>query len=382
LAAPPKGIQDSDTPRWALRDDGRSGFLFLNNYQPVTPLPARQGVQFLLRRPGGLQLVPSEPLDIPSGTHGILPLNLTIGDLTLRYATVDPLGSLSHGKDQWFLFGEIEGLRPELAVDAADLRRLQPTQGDARLSADGSLAVLPLRPSLASALTLPSAAGGLVHLVVLPSHEAHRLHRVTLRGAPAFALSPATLHADGDRLVLEDTDATRLTLSVFSPALHGAAELPGASPAPLFREIPLGSFQDSPRRVPVTAVRAADQGGSPPDGRLEKDWERAPEWFLELPETTGESPRQLLRLRYQGEAARLYVDGRLYLDNYYNGDAMEVPLWRLPPGPLGSLRLRVIPFAPDARTRLPAAQASEILPGSPASASALLVPVHHAEARF
>jgi hypothetical protein len=184
-------------------------------------------------------------------------------------------------------------------------------------------------------------------------------------------------------MVLEDTDAARLTLSVFSPALQEPATPPaGPDSAPLFRPVPLGGFQAGARQVAVTSVRTADLGGTPLDGRREEDWERAPEWFLELPAQLGDGTRELLRLRYQGEAARLYVDGKLYLDNYYNGDPMEVPLWRLPPGSLGSLRLRVIPFAPDVRTRLPAAQAAEILPASPASASGLLLPVHHAEARF
>ena len=364
--------------RWALRDDGRAGFLFLNNYQPVSPLPDRKAVQFLLHRPGGDQLVPAEPLDIPSGTYCILPLNLQVGGLLLRYATVDPLGSLSLGKDTWYVFGEIAGLRPELAIDRAELPRLQPAPAGAHPSADGSLAILPLTPSLGLATSFTSPSGDRIHLVVLPAREAGRLHRVNLHGAPALALSPATLHADGDRLVLESLDAAELSLAVFSPALQA----PVTAGAPLFREVPLNRIGGTARPVVLTSLKpASPAAGVTLDGRREQDWDQAAEWRLSLPKGLAQKGAFVLQLSYQGEAARVLVEGKLHLDNYFNGDAMELPLWRIPEASLADLRLRVIPFAPDVRSRLPAAVAAG-LPAVAVPPSALLVPVQHAEARF
>ncbi len=61
---------------------------------------------------------------------------------------------------------------------------------------------------------------------------------------------------------------------------------------------------------------------------------------------------RLLRIHYQGDCARLYADGRLIADNFYNGRPMLYGLWRLPEG-CTELELRILPLQPDAPIYLP-----------------------------
>src|SRR4029077_8382449 len=42
----PVGGKDVDTLRWSVRSDGEAGFVFVNNYQRLQPMPAKGGVQF------------------------------------------------------------------------------------------------------------------------------------------------------------------------------------------------------------------------------------------------------------------------------------------------------------------------------------------------
>ena len=71
----PKG--DDRKLRWALRSEGGSGFIFVNNYERLQSLRAKKNVRLSL---GGVKL---PPLTIPSGCMAIFPVNVD----GIRYAT-------------------------------------------------------------------------------------------------------------------------------------------------------------------------------------------------------------------------------------------------------------------------------------------------------
>ena len=54
----------------------------------------------------------------------------------------------------------------------------------------------------------------------------------------------------------------------------------------------------------------------------------------------------LLEIAYRGDVARLYADGRLIADNFYNGRPFLFGLWRLTPG-TKELELRILPLQKD-----------------------------------
>src|SRR5439155_25210353 len=64
----PADVHDTSTLRWALRGDGRSGFLFLAWHQPHVPLPTYRGARFQVALDAEQFLLPSRPVDIPAGT--------------------------------------------------------------------------------------------------------------------------------------------------------------------------------------------------------------------------------------------------------------------------------------------------------------------------
>ena len=71
------------------------------------------------------------------------------------------------------------------------------------------------------------------------------------------------------------------------------------------------------------------------------DFEEAAVYTIDLPEAAVEG--RLLRIDYRGDVARLYADGKLVDDNFYNGRAFEYGLWRLPEG-CRRLELRILPL--------------------------------------
>ena len=60
----------------------------------------------------------------------------------------------------------------------------------------------------------------------------------------------------------------------------------------------------------------------------------------------------ILDVEYQGDCARLYADGKLIDDNFYNGRHFQYALWRLPKN-CEQLELRILPLQKDAPIYFP-----------------------------
>lgn len=110
---PPKDGQNLDTLRWAVRTDGASGFLFVNNYQRLTNMQCKQGVQFQIETSMGLLAIPNRDMNVPANCSFVLPFNLNIEDAELIFATAQLLCRITTGSTTTVLFSEIEGVPAE-----------------------------------------------------------------------------------------------------------------------------------------------------------------------------------------------------------------------------------------------------------------------------
>ena len=55
------GKNDFDTLRWSVRSDGKSGFVFVNNYERLQDMPPKKDVQFAINLPSGPLIFPQSP---------------------------------------------------------------------------------------------------------------------------------------------------------------------------------------------------------------------------------------------------------------------------------------------------------------------------------
>lgn len=91
----------------------------------------------------------------------------------------------------------------------------------------------------------------------------------------------------------------------------------------------------APRKITLGSANVAEE---PSDA----DFEQAASYQIPLPKNrTG-----LLRIEYEGDCARLYSNGQLIGDNFYNGRPFLYGLWRLP-SDVQTLELRILPLQPD-----------------------------------
>ncbi|HEU5395697.1 MAG TPA: beta-galactosidase, partial [Verrucomicrobiae bacterium] len=285
----PTNKQDLATLRWAVRSDGRSGYLFVNNYQRLQPMPARTNVQFALDLAGEKLVVPKTPVTVPSDEFFFWPFNLDLGGARLIYATAQPVCWTDDGKVQTYYFAATPGVLSEFSFDPQTLKSSRSEFKN-------------IKPGRMPALTVEAKAGGEIQVVVL---------------------------SDADSLALEKADAGRGVVFAQPPKLKIiAVKTKSVHPAGPARQIPISTGK---WHIAV--------------GPTDAEFTNAAVWQIELPKDLDLSKDPLLRIHYAGDVARVTLDGKLIDDDFYSGRDFEIGLKRYAPAILhGDLRLEILPL--------------------------------------
>jgi len=84
----------------------------------------------------------------------------------------------------------------------------------------------------------------------------------------------------------------------------------------------------------------------------DEDYEQAAIYKLSVNGEMVNGSRDLMSIDYQGDCARLYVNGKLVADHFNNGRPFLFGLWRLPEG-VKELELRILPMQSNIPVYLP-----------------------------
>lgn len=352
-------MRDGDISRlrWSVRSDGHSGFLFVNNYQRLRPMPAREDVRFDLRLAGDRLCFPWEPISVPAGAAFVWPFNLDLEGARMVWATAQPICRLDSLDTSYVFFSEIPGIAPEFVIDPATAA-IESTNGSVSLSGEG-IVVKRCRAGNEAAIILRSQAGARVCIVLLDDSQSLACWKGEYRDRERVFLTQATLLLESDNLRLQSANPDHLSVAILpaedlSPGFARETE-DGLFrrynfPTPLREAMPVSAELLKPsgnaRPVRIGSQRVAEAPG-------DLDFEEAAVWSIALP-GPGNLRGLLLRMRYAGDVARLYLDGELLVDNFYNGGEFEVGLDRYAPEiGTGELLLKILPLRRDAPIYLP-----------------------------
>lgn len=133
----------------------------------------------------------------------------------------------------------------------------------------------------------------------------------------------------GNIYLLTSEHASRL----FLPESKGA---PLPTIKPTFTKI---AEAGAPRVITIGVNKAAEEPG-------DKDFDNAAVYRISNLPQSDLRDNVLLKIDYRGDVARLYCDGKLIADNFYNGRPMLMGLWRLP-ADATELELRILPLQKD-----------------------------------
>ncbi|MFE7077320.1 beta-galactosidase [Streptomyces sp. NPDC057620] len=348
----PASLDDRTTLRWAVRSTGEQGFLFVNNHQPHETLPDHEGVQFSVHLAGGRTVtLPAEPVRVASGAHFVWPIGLDLGaSLRLDWATAQPATRLETNGTPLTVLVAIEGVPVTLSLPAdVDV------DGFALVDrGTGSTLVTVTEPGTGALLTL-TGPSGTARVLVLSHREALQLNRVHVFGQDRLVLSEDVVIADGDELRLHlAAEAPSLALFPAPAALEGGG-VGQPDPDGVFTRWPLTATP--PPAPPVLealqthAVAApARTGGTHQraSAPIDEDFDKAAVHRLTIPASALEGDGEvLLRLRYTGDAARAYINGRLVADHFWYGPDWEIGLRRFAEEAVRhGVEIRVLPLHP------------------------------------
>jgi beta-galactosidase len=358
-AVQPTSASDLTVPRWAVRTQGTSGFLFLNNYVRNYPTPARPGVQFEVRLPGETLTFPQTPVTVPAGSYFIWPFNLDLGGAKLKYATAQLFTKLTVGTEPYYVFFAQPGISAELVFDATTVQSVTTPAGPVA-AANGKVRVANIQSGANVALTVQPRSGPTVRILVLKEEQARQTWKAPLAGAERLVMTPQEIYFDGNQIQLQAEGQPGFQFGLF-PALPTA---PGGS-QPLQKSPITGLFQTYTATAAARTIGAQTallkpaglvppiRFGGPAKGAVEPSdstYQQAAQWRLSLSNAKLNGLDDIiLRFTYTGDAIRLAAGSRLLDDDFYNGAPWRVSYRNLvADGLRDPLLLSILPLRQDA----------------------------------
>ncbi|GEL97280.1 beta-galactosidase [Cellulomonas terrae] len=323
------GSADPDELRWAVRSDGRSGYLFASTYQPAAqPLPGQPDVQVTVDFDDDSVTVPTVPVDLPAGASVVWPLRYPVSSsVVLRSATAQVLTRGWDDEGELLVLAASEGVPVELVLDGA----LEVGGAGTGVVRDETTVVSLVEP------TGPRCVVGLpgVRILVLDPASADRLYVLDLAGRDHLVLSDAPVYSLDGALVVHPDEA-RHTLSL----LPGVPELvaDGARLSDSRADGPWHTWTvDAPHAGRTTllsgvepqATAAPDPVRGGPMNRLSAptDFTGAAVVHVDVPaELLDGAHRALLRVTWTGDVGRAFVGDRLVSDHFWHGRTWDVDL--------------------------------------------------------
>jgi beta-galactosidase len=364
----PGGPSDLSVPRASVRSRGDTGFIFFNNYVRGYAMPARASAQFEVHLPSGLLTVPRKPVDLPSGSYFIWPFNLQLGHVNLRYSTAQIFTQIESDGVSTIYFEALPGIPAEFAFDAANVKSINASSGSVTREA-GTIYVSSVAPGLDAAIDILGTDGQHVRIAVLTQQQAEDAWRVRLGDAEHLLITGADVSADPaaprGSIVLRSRNSSQFAFTLVPPpAVAPSASLPLTTSDSKAQSISYSA--DAAQWSDPLEVRQIEAAGIAPPVKAGPalNWRprgvaQAPEagpmanaarWKINVPVgAMSELSDVYLRINYTGDVARLYSNGALLEDDFYNGKPWMIGLKRfLAPQGASSFDLSILPLRKDA----------------------------------
>jgi hypothetical protein len=340
---------DSRTLRYAVRQKDGSGFIFLINYQDHSALRDQRGLSLRLELKE--ETIPVfEGLTLKKGVCAILPFNLELDGIKLKYATAQPITFLEEDGGKTFFFFVPDGMKGSYCFDASGIESL--CCSDATCNMEEGRLHIDVEPGSNCRIELKKKNGGMVRICTLTREQSLNLWKCRLWGRDRIVLTDSELLLREGMLELRNTGNPCFQFGVY-PAIDGIDVASGQSEGsagdkqekhagnkPLHSAGAVIGGRLTAGRDGIFSVFAAEQPersitmevllhgeadaevkfpGSRADGG--KDGGEAIDFENEV----------FLRVDYAGDVGYALIDGKLAEDDFFNGRIWEIGLARFMP---------------------------------------------------
>lgn len=346
--------------RWSVRSDGQSGFVFVNNYQRLKTLTDKPDVQFRIALPNQELLFPAEPVTVPSGASFLLPFNLQLGSTRLVWSTTQPLAKWEGSSESVYVFSCIDGIKPAFAFEAG----FKPVRAETKPVVSNGLQVFTAsKLGTKPVLQFRDINNSLITIILLSPEQALHFWKGTLAGQERLILSNADLTCLDNSLELTASSKefsvelypAPTSVQLGNQLLEGKKDGLFTQFKLTLKSLPTVNVKLQQVQAEKTPLRTIGKGkAGVTEQPSDKDFDRAAIWKIKLPEMLDANRDLFLEIPYQGDVARIELDGKLLTDNFFNGKVFELGLKRYGAEIYGKeLTLRILPLVKDAPIYLP-----------------------------
>ncbi|RKD18971.1 hypothetical protein BCY91_13925 [Pelobium manganitolerans] len=292
--------------RYAVRSDGKSGFLFVNNFQDDTLMTVKKNLRFSIKTSNGqINLPETGSFELAQDENVIFPFNLNIEGINLQYATAQLL-TKGGSKNPYYVFFAPKGIRPEFLFSGSGYSIKRINAVNIKNSGQGKLVAC-----LADRSEFSLVKGNKeIKVLVLNKEEALKAYQVTIKGERKLVLSDGLVIAEEDKLTLLSNASTTVSFEVF-PKLSSN---PYASNGKLSPSTSNKSFSAYSIFFPSITypVQMTTFG--------QKKFE------IKLPDLTVGINDIFLNIDYTGDTAMGFMDNELVTDEFFKGTVWNIGL--------------------------------------------------------
>lgn len=329
--------------RVSVRGAGRSGFVFINNHVRQYPMPDFASCSLRLHGQAWSRTFPA--VRIANGVSCIWPFGLALGAATVAYATMQPLTRWHTAQGQVLVLFAVPGVNPQLVLEGDHVLQVQTASPSASVQqVQGQWQIEPRHDAYPAVVQVLTDDGQYHQVVLLSAQQADQAQRLELAGQQRLVISQWVLYQQGGALVFQVPNGCHAQAHVFPSdglgagnadgwLVLGGEQAAGAQPDTALDAalaVQCVSLQEQPiappvRMGPYVAWRKCSVPLAPPDDA----YEQASQWEIVLPTTgPGDAQRVILALDYVGDGARLYANGQLVDDHYWDGETWRIGIDR------------------------------------------------------
>lgn len=325
----PENVNDL---RYAVRTDGTSGFVFINNFQDNIKTEDKNDFRIIVNTKHGNLAIPEKGgISIKAGENMILPFNLDINGCMLRYTTAQLLTKNDEPANRFYVFFTSPGnkavfsfIKTSTSVQAISNVSIAQKSGQMEVNA------LSEQPA---AFTITSSAGIKTEILVINRATAENANTIQIAGSKHLLFTNVLVLPDGQtaQLIADGTD--HYSVKVFpkianKPTLY-TGQISSSGNDKLFSgfTVQLDKFNVQPE-ITRTGTRKAS---------------------VKIPAQLPAGLNDIfMRVDYTGDTAMGFLDGNLVTDEFYKGHTWDIGLKRFLSAKDHNFGFYFRPILPDA----------------------------------
>ncbi|MEJ6980082.1 beta-galactosidase [Pedobacter sp. P351] len=294
--------------RYAVRGNGTSGFLFVNNFQDDTIMTVKKGLRFSIKTSAGLVNIPaSGSFDLQRDENVIFPFNFDLEGINLHYATAQLLTKGDDVAAPYYVFFSPAGIKPEFSfngsgfsVKALHLATVKDNQTNKLVTCTGDRAEFLLTKGNKS-----------LRVLVLTKETALKAYQITLKGQRKLVFSDNVVIPDNGSITLLSKGNNKFNFEVFPKLTSKVSASDGVLSTGALKNNSYSSYSVS---VPAKAfpVQMTTFGQK--------------KFAIKLPEIVWGLNDYFLNIDYTGDTGMGFIDSELVTDEFFKGTTWDIGL--------------------------------------------------------